>query len=159
MRSGVDGAVVGPEPEPTLEVTHMAVGPVEYIIVGFPGNEFNGAIAPALAELVESGTIRIIDLVFIAKDGDGNAAAIEWEDHDALAPFGDIDGDVGGVISPEDIEHAAEGLEPNSSAALLVWEDLWATPLVEAMRGSGGVLIEGARIPHDLIEPVLAELG
>ena len=88
----------------------MAIGPVEYLIVGFPDNQFNGDIAGAL------------------------------------------DGDVGGFISDEDIEYAADELEPNSSAALLIWEDVWATPFVEAMRNSGGVLIEGARIPHDLIE-------
>ena len=71
--------------------------------------------------------------------------------HD-VALFNTIDGDVGGFISDEDIEYAAVELEPNSSAALLIWEDLWAAPFVEAMRNSGGVLIEGSRIPHDLIE-------
>jgi len=101
----------------------MTLGPVEYMVVGFPGNEFNGAIAPELAKLVDSKTIRILDLVFIAKDGDGNIAAVEFEDHDALEPFGAIDGEVGGLISQEDMEHAAEELEPNSSAALLIWED------------------------------------
>lgn len=137
----------------------MALGPVEYMVVGFPGNEFNGAIAPELAKLVKSKTIRILDLVFITKDGDGNIGGVEFEDHDALEPFGTIDGEVGGLISQDDMEHAAEELPPNSSAALLIWEDTWATPLVEAMRGSGGVLIEGARIPHDIIEPALAALG
>ncbi len=130
----------------------MAIGPVEYIIVGFPGNQFNGEIAPELAKLVESGTIRILDLVFISKDADGNVAAIDFEDHHDVALFNLIDGDVGGFISDEDVEYAAVELEPNSSAALLIWEDVWATPFVEAMRNSGGVLIEGARIPHDLIE-------
>ena len=130
----------------------MAIGPVEYIIVGFPGNQFNGEIAPELAKLVESGTIRLLDLVFITKDADGNTAAVEVEDHEDLAIFANLDGEVGGLISDEDIEYAAEDLEPNSSAALLIWEDVWATPFVEAMRNSGGVLLEGARIPHDLIE-------
>ena len=130
----------------------MAIGPVEYIIVGFPGNKFNGEIAPELAKLVESGTIRILDLVFITKDADGNVAAIDFEDHQDVALFNAIDGEVGGFISDEDVEYAAVELEPNSSAALQIWEDVWATPFVEAMRNSGGVLIEGARIPHDLIE-------
>jgi len=137
----------------------MSIGPVEYMIVGFPGSQFNGHIAPELAKLVGSGTIKIIDLVFIAKDKDGNAVAVEFDEHDALEPFGSIDGEVGGVISPEDIEHAAEALEPGDSAALLIWEDTWAAPLVEAMRSSGGVLIEGARIPNDIIEPALAALS
>ena len=136
----------------------MAIGPVEYIIVGFPGNQFNGEIAPELAKLVESGTIRVLDLVFIMKDADGDAAAVEIEDHDDVALFNDLDGEVGGLISEEDIEYAAAELEPNSSAALLIWEDLWAAPFVEAMRNSGGVLIEGSRIPHDLIEAAEGEL-
>jgi hypothetical protein len=137
----------------------MAIGPVEYIIVGFPGNKFNGDIAPELAKLVESGTIRILDLLFITKDADGNTAAIEFDDHDDVALFSELDGEVGGFISEEDVEYAAADLEPNSSAALLVWEDVWATPFVEALRASGAVLVEGSRIPHDLIEAVEAELA
>jgi hypothetical protein len=136
----------------------MTIGPVEYIVVGFPGNEFKGEIAPAIADLVESGTVRIIDLVFITKDGNGDFAAVEFDEHDGLQAFASIDGEVGGVISNEDIEHAAEALEPNSSAALLVWEDLWAKPLLEAFINANAVLLEGARIPHDLIEPVLSGL-
>ena len=122
----------------------MAIGPVEYIIVGFPGNQFNGEIAPELGKLVESGTIRILDLVFITKDASGEVSAVEFEDHADVALFNALDGEVGGLISDEDIDYAAVELEPNSSAALLVWEDVWATPFVEAMRNSGGVLIEAA---------------
>jgi len=137
----------------------MAIGPVEYIIVGFPGNKFNGQIIPELAKLVESGTIRILDLVLITKDADGNVAAVDFEDHDDVALFHALDGEVGGFISDEDIEYAAADLDPNSSAALLIWEDVWATPFVEALRNSCGVLIEGSRIPHDLIELAEAELA
>ena len=137
----------------------MAIGPVEYIIVGFPGNQFNGEIAPELGKLVESGTIRILDLVFITKDASGEVSAVEFEDHADVALFNALDGEVGGLISDEDIDYAAVELEPNSSAALLIWEDVWATPFVEAMRNSGGVLIEGSRIPHDLIELAEAELA
>jgi len=137
----------------------MAIGPVEYVIVGFPGNQFNGDIAPELGKLVDSGTIRILDLVFITKDGDGNVGAVEFEDHQDVALFNALEGEVGGIISDEDIEYAASELQPNSSAALLIWEDLWAGPFVDAMRKSGGVLIEGSRIPHDLIEAAEAELA
>lgn len=136
----------------------MAIGPVEYMIVGFPGNQFNGEIAPALGELIEAGTIRLLDLIFLTKDEDGNAAAVEFDEHGDLAAFGELDAEVGGFIGPEDIEHAAEALEPNSSAALLLWEDTWATSFVEALRASGGVLIEGSRIPHDLIETASAAI-
>jgi len=135
------------------------IGPVEYMIVGFPGNQFNGEIAPALARLIESGTIRILDLVFVTKDADGDIAAIEVDEHGDLAAFLELDGEIGGFIGPEDIEHAAAALDPNSSAALLIWEDVWATEFVQAMRDSGGVLLEGARIPHDLVEEALGAIG
>ena len=136
----------------------MTIGPVEYIIVGFPGNEFNGKIAPELIALVESETVRILDLIFIGKDAEGNVVSFEIDDLDALAGFADLDGEVGGLIGAEDIEFAAAQLEPNSSAALLIWEDRWAAPFAQAVRDSGGVLLQGARIPHELIEPALSAL-
>src|SRR5271167_4411812 len=106
----------------------MTTGPVEYIIVAFPGNKFTGEIAPELIALVESGTVRILDLIFIGKDAEGNVLAFEIDELDELAGFSQLDGEVGGLISPEDIEFAAAQLEPESSAALLLWEDLWAAP-------------------------------
>jgi hypothetical protein len=133
----------------------MTLGPVEYLIVGFPGNKFNGEIAPELVALVESGTVRILDLIFIGKDADGSVVAFEI---DELADFANLDGEVGGLISPEDVEHAAASLEPNSSAALLIWEDVWAAPFAAAVRNSGGFVLEGARIPHELIDLALADL-
>jgi hypothetical protein len=136
----------------------MTIGPVEYIIVGFPGNKYTGEIAPELIALVDSGTVRILDLIFIGKDADGSIVSLEIDELDALAGFGELDGDVGGLIGPADIEYAAAALEPNSSAALLIWEDLWAKPFAEAVRRSDGVVLEGARIPHELIAPALADL-
>jgi hypothetical protein len=138
--------------------TDMAMGPVEYIIVSFPGNKFSGEMVPELAALIDSRTVRILDLVFVRKDADGNVDSLEFDQLDELAPYADIDGDVGGLAGPEDIEHAAALLEPNSSAALLIWEDLWALPLVEAIRNSGGVLVEGARVPRELVEEAFEEL-
>ncbi len=136
----------------------MTIGPVEYIIVGFPGNQFNGQIAPELVNLVESGTIRILDLIFIGKDVDGSVVAFEIDELDAAAGFVGLDGEVGGLISAADVEYAAAALEPNSSAALLIWEDVWAARFAEAVRKSGGVLLEGARMPHEIVEPLLADL-
>jgi hypothetical protein len=133
----------------------MTIGPVEYIVVAFPGNEFSGEIAPELVALVESGKVRILDLIFIGKNASGDVVSFEI---DELAGFGDVDADVGGLISPEDIDYAASRLEPNMSAALLIWEDLWAAPFAEAVRNSGGILLEGARIPHEIISPALEEL-
>ena len=137
----------------------MTTGPVEYIIIGFPGNKFTGEIVPELAKLVETGTIRILDLLFVQKDADGSVVVIEVDEHDDLAGYGSLDGEVGGFIGSEDVEHAAEALEPNSSAALLIWEDLWAAPFVDALRRADGVLLEGSRIPHDLVEEAEALLA
>jgi hypothetical protein len=136
----------------------MTIGPVEYIIVGFPGNKFSGEIAPELVALVESGTVRILDLIFIGKDADGSVVAFEIDELDEVAGFAGLDGDVGGLISEADVEYVAAALEPNSSAALLIWEDVWAARFAEAVRNADGVLIEGARIPHELIAPALADL-
>jgi hypothetical protein len=136
----------------------MTIGPVEYIVVGFPGNKFNGEIAPELIALVESGTVRILDLIFIGKDADGSVLSFEIDELDEVAGFGDLDGEVGGLISPADVEFVASRLEPNSSAALLLWEDVWAAPFAQAVRDSGGVLVDGGRVPHEIIEPALAAL-
>ncbi len=130
------------------------IGPVEYLIVAFPGNKFRGEIAPALADLVEAGTIRIMDMAFVGKDEDGTVAAFElWtsirtcaRDSRTSAPKSS------GLFSEEDLEAAAEELEPNTSAALLVWEDVWAREVAQAMRDAGGVLFDFGRLPHEVVQ-------
>ena len=127
----------------------MAIGPVEYVIIGFPGNQFKGEIIPALADLVESGTVRILDLVFVMKDVEGNITTAEYGD---LPGMDDLDGEAEGLFNEDDLLVAAERLEPNSSGLLIVWEDTWATPLAVAIRGAGGVILAGERIPHEIVE-------
>ena len=130
----------------------MSIGPVEYLVIGFPGNRFSGRIVPALAQLVESGTVRILDLVFIVKGTDGTIDAVEYDalEGDAAA-FADLEGEAGGLLNEEDIEAAADTIEPGSSAALLVWEDLWATDLAEALRAADATLVTGGRVPHEIV--------
>ena len=99
----------------------MSIGPVEYVILGFPGNNFTGQIVPELAKLIDSGLVRIIDLTFIMKDADGDVAVVEYDAVEELAAFAGLDPEVGGILTDEDITYAAQSLEPNSSAALLVW--------------------------------------
>jgi hypothetical protein len=129
------------------------IGPVEYMIVAFPGNEFKGEILPALKELVDSDTIRIIDLTFVAKDADGEVAAFEISDldPDVQAALEELGAEATGLFNEEDLAAAAEELEPNSSAALLVWEDLWAGRLAGAIRDAGGELYDLGRIPHEIV--------
>ena len=137
----------------------MTVGPVEYVVFGFPGNECTGEIAPALVELVRNGVIRILDLVFIQKDEDGDVQAFEYDDLEAFSAFADLDGEVGGLIGADDIEYVGQEIPPNSSVALLLLEDLWAKPLLTALRKANGVLIEGARVPHDIFDAAFSELS
>ncbi len=137
----------------------MGVGPVEYIVVGFPGNRFHGAIAPELAKLIENQTIRVLDLLFIGKDVSGEVVFFEFDQLDELAPFADLEGEVGGVLGQDDIDYVAASLEPGMSAALLVWEDRWAAPFADAVRESGGVLLEGGRVPYELVQEVLTSIG
>jgi uncharacterized membrane protein len=137
----------------------MTLGPVSYTVIAFPGNRFNGTIAPEVEKLVSNGTVRILDLVFVAKDEAGDTVCLEFDQRDELAAFGDLDGEVGGLINEDDLAHVADDLPPNNSALVIVWEDLWAAPLVEAVRQAGGVVIDTARIPADLVETALAELA
>jgi Family of unknown function (DUF6325) len=130
------------------------IGPVEYLIVAFPGNRFRGEIAPALSKLVDAGTIRIIDVAFVGKDEDGEIAAFELMDLDPDVREGleNLGVDVQGLLNEDDLNAAAEELEPNSSAALLVWEDVWAKEVAQAMRDAGGVLFDFGRLPHEVVQ-------
>src|SRR5215203_4251942 len=101
------------------------IGPVDYMIVAFPGHDFRGAIAPALAELVDAGTIRIIDLAVV---------------------------EVSGLFNEDDLMTAGEELEPDMSAALLVWENVWARDVAQKMRDAGGVLLDFERLPHEVVQ-------
>ncbi|MFD8690121.1 DUF6325 family protein [Streptomyces sp. NPDC059651] len=136
----------------------MAVGPVEYLVVAFPGSRFTGAIAPALAEVVASKAVRIIDLTFVHRDEDGAIEIIELDalDPDDLVSFEPVEGEVTGLLNGDDIRALGESVPPGSSAALIVWEDLWALPLTEAVRASGGQLVAHERIPADVAEAALS---
>jgi hypothetical protein len=129
------------------------LGPVDYMIVAFPGNEFRGEIAPALADLVEAGTIRIIDLAFVAKDADGDVVALELTELDPKVRegFENLGIEVQGLFNEGDLAAAGEELEPNSSAALLVWENVWAREVAQALRDAGGVLLDFERLPHEVV--------
>ena len=132
---------------------------LEYLIVGFPQNNFTGEIVPGLLSLVDNGLIRVVDLVFAAKGDDGSVVVLEVDEHEHLSAFAAIEGSVGGVIGPEDIDHAAEAIAEGSSVLLIVWEDLWAAPFGDAVQRAGGVFIEGGRIPAELAEEVESVLA
>jgi Family of unknown function (DUF6325) len=137
-----------------------SMGPVEYVVIAFPGNRFKGEIVPAVAELVDNGLVRILDVAFIKKDAAGNATMFEYDALDDVLTFGfaDVDGEAGGVLNDEDLELAAEALEPDSSAALIVWEHRWAARVGQAIRDAGGRIVAGERIPPQIVEQALADL-
>ena len=130
------------------------IGPVDYAIIAFPGNQFRGEIGPALADLVDSGTIRIIDVAFVLKDEGGNTVAMELTelDPDVQAALESAEIEVGGLFNEEDLQDAADGLPPNSSAAMLGWENVWARKVAQAMRDAGGELVAFERLPHEVVQ-------
>jgi len=130
------------------------IGPVDYAIIAFPGNRFRGEIAPAIAELIEAGTIRVIDITFVGKNADGEAIALELTelDPDVQAGLENLGIEVSGLFSEEDLMAAAEELEPDTSAVLLVWENIWARKVAQAMRDAGGILLDFERLPHDVVQ-------
>ena len=130
------------------------IGPVDYAIIAFPGNDFRGEIAPAPVDLVDQGTIRIIDIAFVGKSADGETVALEMTElaPDVQASLDSLGIEVQGLFNEDDLMDAAEDLAPDSSAALLVWENVWARKVTQAMRDAGGVLLAFDRIPHEVVQ-------
>jgi uncharacterized membrane protein len=132
------------------------MGPIDYILVEWPGRQPNGEVAPHLVDLVERGLIRILDLAFIAKGEDGAVAAVEITDVGGeVRELAIFEGASSGLLSDDDVEEAGNALEPGTSAALLVFENTWAAPFASAVRRSGGQLVASGRIP---VQAVLAAL-
>jgi hypothetical protein len=133
------------------------LGPVDWIVVEFPGSKFNGEIAPALQDLVQRGTVRVLDLLMLKKDTDGSLEAFELSDLDP-SEVGELrayEKNLAMLLSEDDVTAVAAAVEPGSSAAVLVWENLWAAPFASAVRRSGGQLVASGRIP---IQAMLAAL-
>ncbi|HEX2392126.1 MAG TPA: DUF6325 family protein [Solirubrobacterales bacterium] len=129
------------------------LGPIDYLLVEWPGRQPNGEVAPHLVDLVDRGLIRIIDLAFIAKDEDGIVSGLELADLGGeVTELAIFEGASSGLLSDEDVSEAAGALEPGTSAALLVFENTWAAPFAAAVRRSGGQLVASGRIPvQDLL--------
>jgi len=136
----------------------MSVGPVDVYIIGFPGNKFTGRVAPAILELVENGTIRILDLLFVSKDAEGVTTVINAEDLDEEgAGFLEIDVTQPGALGEDDAEEVSDDLPANSSALLVAFENLWAAKLVDALQEADAVVIDSIRIPVDVVQAAMAE--
>src|SRR3954447_878045 len=132
----------------------VGFGPVEYGVVAFPGNRFKGEIAPALRDLVESGTIRILDLAFVLKDREGRVVAGEVEDagSEVFQAFETVNYKRDGLINDNDMTEIGATLDPESSALVIVWEDVWARKLSNAVKDAGGIVVTLQRIPREIVQ-------
>jgi uncharacterized membrane protein len=132
----------------------MVYGPVEYMVVAFPGNQFRGEIAPAISDLMDSGIINVLDLAFIHKDAEGEVTILEAEQEPDVVfqAFESLTAAEGGIISDTDMREIGERLDANSSALVMVWEDVWAARFAAAARSAGGVVVDLQRIPADLVD-------
>jgi hypothetical protein len=131
----------------TNEVDEL--GPVDWIVVEFPGSKFNGEIAPALVDLVERGIIRVLDLVLLRKDADGSIEGFELSDLDdsEIGQLRSYEAELALLLTEDDVESIAQAVDPGTSAAVLVFENTWAAPFASAVRRSGGLLVASGRIP------------
>jgi Family of unknown function (DUF6325) len=125
------------------------LGPVDWIVVEFPGSRFNGQIVPALLDLVERDLVRVLDLLVLKKDDDGSLEAFELSDLDEgeIGELRTYESELAMLLSEEDVNSLAAAIEPGSSAGVLVWENTWAAPFASAVRRSGGQLVASGRIP------------
>ena len=133
----------------TADLEHS--GPIDYLVVEFPGNKMTGEGLPILVDLVDRGVIRVLDLIFVTKDNDGTVSAAELRDFDGdgttdLAVF---DGASSGLMSDDDIAEGGSVLEPGSSGAVLIYENRWAAPFTAALRRGGAQLVAAGFIPQD----------
>jgi hypothetical protein len=137
------------------------LGPVDYLVVGFPRDksDFSGAMADELKKLMDSATIRVLDLVIVTRSEDGTVEVAELRDHDEseVGELRSLETDLSLLLAEEDIERLGADLDPGSTAAVLVWENTWAGPLASAIRHSGGELISNGRIPTQALIAAVEE--
>ena len=135
-----------------------AHGPVDFVLLEFPARRLTGAVVPRLVDLVESGTIRVYDLMLISKSETGEVEALELRDTPLGEDFRYFAGARSGLLDDEDMRQAAEAMDDGTVAALLVYENTWAAPFVSAARDSGGEVIASGRIPASAVVEVLDAL-
>lgn len=132
----------------------QALGPVEYLIFYFEGNQFRGEILPALTDLLDKGLVRIIDLAVVSKDEDGTVTILEANELQAEVAEAliKLEGELTGLLSEEDLLMVAEELDNNTTAAALLFEHVWATEFAQAIRNANGQLLMNVRIPNAVVE-------
>ncbi len=132
------------------------MGPIDYLVIEWPGRQPSGEAAPLLVDLVDRGLIRVIDIVFLAKGEDGSVTMLDIASlAEQSESLNELSGASSGLLSEEDAGEAATALEPGTSAAILVYENRWAAPFAAALRRSGAQLVANGRIP---VQAILAAL-
>jgi len=133
------------------------LGPVDYVVVEFPAGQstFDGTMATELLNLVEAGTIRLIDVLILTKGEDGSVDATDLADLDDLGPLQVLETELAELLAEDDVIHLAAAMDPGSTAGVLIWENLWAAPFAAAARHAGGQLIADGRIP---IQAIIASI-
>ena len=133
------------------------LGPIDYMVLEWAGDQpVTGEVMPLLMDLVDRGTIRILDIAFMVKGEDGSVAAMDLGELAQSSPgLSDFEGASSGLLGQDDLEEAAAALEPGTVAGVLVWENRWAAPVAMALRRSGGQLVANGRIP---VQAILAAL-
>jgi hypothetical protein len=131
------------------------MGPIDYVVLEWPGRQPRGEVAPMIIDLVDRGLIRLLDFAMLAKGDDGSVVAIDIAELGGGGEFGVFEGASSGLLGQEDLEEAATALEPGTSAAVLVWENRWVAPIAVALRRSGGQLVASGRIS---VQALLASL-
>jgi len=133
------------------------LGPIDYLVVEFPAgaSNFTGEMAGELLALVDSGTIRLIDVLILTKNDDGTVDAMELSDVPELGALEALETQLAELLAADDVEHLAAAMDPGSTAGVLIWENLWAAPFASAARRSGGQLIANGRIP---IQAIIASI-
>jgi hypothetical protein len=133
------------------------LGPVDYVVVEFPAgaSNFTGEMTAELLALVDSGTIRVIDVLILTKNEDGSVDAMELSDIAELGALQVIETELAELLAADDVEHLAAAMDPGTTAGVLIWENLWAAPFASAARRSGGQLIANGRIP---IQAIIASI-
>ena len=138
----------------------MTLGPLEYTVIGFEGNRFDGSIAREIGKVVDSGIIRLVDVVFVGRDAAGDALILELDNKDdpRFAEFAPLLADRMGLFTEEDLAEIAASLPPNTSGLALLFEHRWAEDIKDAMAAAGGFLIGRTVIPPEVLAEVSAEL-
>jgi hypothetical protein len=136
----------------------MSLGPIELLVIKFPGNQFRGEIAPALLELVDSGIIRVIELIVVSRDADGTIGMADISEI-GNGQINAIVADAREFLSDEDLEIIGASLEPNSTAGVMLFENTWATRFADAVRNANGQVVVNERVPRQVIEELVAAIA